>query len=81
MLSSSLMMMARTMGTIIIVAAVFDIHMERNQVATMKPMRILNGWTPKRRRMRRAILLWSSHRCMARATMKPPIKRKMIWLK
>jgi hypothetical protein len=74
-------MTARTIGTIIIVVAVFEIHMERKAVAAMKPRRIARGRTPKRTSTRRAMRRCRSQRCMARATRNPPMNRKMTWLK
>ncbi len=74
-------MIASTIGTIIIVVAVLDIHMDRNAVATMNPNRMLRGLMPNQSRIRSAIRLWRFQRCIARATKNPPMNRKIMWLK
>jgi len=65
-------------GTIIMVVAVLEIHIDRNAVAIIKPNKILPGFTPNHFKTLRAMRLCKFHRCMARATKNPPIKRKMI---
>ncbi len=45
-LSSSFKMIDNAMGTIIMAVAVFDIHMESNDVASIKPSKILPGLIP-----------------------------------
>ena len=71
-------MIAIAIGTIIMVVAVFDIHMDKNQVATMNPRRIRLGLMPISRMMRRAMRRCRFHFCIASAMMNPPTKRKMI---
>jgi hypothetical protein len=66
-----------TIGIIIMAVAVFDIHMERKAVENMNPNKILAGLTPVNISILRAILLCRFHFCMARATIKPPINRKI----
>ena len=45
-LSSSFIIIERAIGTIIIAVAVFDIHIERKEVANIKPSKILPGLIP-----------------------------------
>ena len=74
-------MMERAMGIIIMVVAVFDIHMERKAVANMNPISILPGLMPKNIKTLIAMRLCKFHRSMARAIKKPPKNRKIKWLK
>ena len=71
---------ATPMGIIIKVAAVFDIHMESNAQAIMKPATSRRGDVPVRSMTARAMRPWSCQRCMAAAMKKPPMKRKMTGL-
>ena len=63
------------MGTIIAAHAVFEIHMLRNAVATMKPATIAPGRVPVRRSVKKAMRRSSPQRSMASPRMKPPMKR------
>ena len=71
-------MMAMAIGIIIIAVAVFEIHMERNAVATMKPNINIRGLVPMVLMILSAIRSCSPHLCIDMAIMNPPIKRKMI---
>jgi hypothetical protein len=71
--------MARAMGSMITVVAVFDAHMERRAVALRKPRISSRGERPIRERICRATRRWSPHFSMARAIKKPPRKRKTMW--
>ena len=64
------------MGIIIMVVAVFDIHMERKAVANMNPISILPGLIPKNIRTLIAIRLCRFQRSMASAIKNPPRKQK-----
>ena len=69
------------MGTIIIVVAVLEIHMDKNAVASMNPVRMQRGQPPKTSSRRRAIRRCKFQRCIANATIKPPTYKKKMWLK
>ena len=75
--SSSLLIMESNMGTIIMAVAVLEIHIERKAVANIKPSKMRAGLVPVIMRIRKAIRLCKFHFCMASATRKPPIKRKI----
>ena len=74
-------MIERAMGTIIMVVAVLDIHMDRKAVADMNPISILPGLMPKNINTFIAIRLCKFQRSMASAIKKPPKNRKIRWLK
>ena len=54
---SNSMTMASTMGTIMDVVAVFEIHMERNMEQAMNPSMISAGLVPTKLNIARAILV------------------------
>ena len=70
-------MIAMAIGIIIIAVAVFDIHIERNAVATMNPSTRRFGLVPTIRMICRAIRRCRFHRCIDMAMMNPPRKRKI----
>ena len=72
-------MIATAIGIIIMAVAVFEIHIERNAVATMNPSTSRLGLVPVTRMICRAMRRCSPHRCIAMAMMNPPRKRKMTW--
>ncbi len=76
--------MASAIGSIMRVVAVFEIHIDKPLVATIKPAMSLVGWFPNTASTFNAILLCKPQRSMAKAIMKPPIRRKttefMYWL-
>ena len=61
------------MGSIITAVAVFDIHMERNAVATIKPKMILETLVPIILIIFNAIRLCKFHFSIAMASIKPPM--------
>ena len=63
---------AMPIGSIIMAQAVFDIHIDRNAVATMNPSTSRVGFTPTRRIVCSAILRCRFHFWIASATTKPP---------
>jgi hypothetical protein len=73
--------MESAMGTIIMAVAVFDIHIDKKEVASIKPNNIRPGLIPNKIRILRAILRCKFQRSMANAIKKPPINKKMRWLK
>ncbi len=73
-------MIATAIGIIIIVVAVFEIHIERNAVAIMNPSTRRRGLVPTRRMMCSAIRRCRFHRCIDIAMMTPPRKRKLTSL-
>ena len=58
----------------------FDIHIERNALAIIKPIIIETGLPPNRVMILRAILLCKPHLSIERAIIKPPRNRKIIEL-
>ena len=60
-----------------VVAAVLEIHIDKAAVATMNPNNRWPGPLPNSIRMRMAIRRCRFHRCIASATMNPPINRKI----
>lgn len=66
------------MGSIITVVAVFEIHIERNAVATINPRRTLETLLPIIEIMVKAILLCKFHFSTANAKIKPPMNRNII---
>ena len=68
----------RAIGSIMTVVAVFEIHMLRKALATMKPSTRRSGRLPTRRMMWSAIRRCRPQVCIERAIMKPPRKRKMF---
>ena len=50
-LSSNFIIIDKAIGTIIIAVAVFDIHIDKNEVASIKPSNILPGLIPKKIRI------------------------------
>ena len=73
-------MIATAIGIIIIAVAVFEIHIERNAVATMNPSTRRLGLVPTRRMICNAIRRCRPHRCIDMAMMNPPRKRKITSL-
>ena len=71
---------AMATGSIIMVVAVLEIHIDKNAVATMNPRMILDGLVPMNRMITSAIRLWKFHFSMARAIMNPPMNRNTRWL-
>lgn len=69
--------MDRPIGSIMTVVAVFDTHMLMNAVAAMNPPTIRAGRMPAVRTVTSAMRRCNPQRCMARASMNPPMKRKM----
>ena len=71
------------MGIIIIAVAVFDNHIDRKPVATMKPSTSRWGWPPMTRSTWRAMRRCRCHFSTAAAIMKPPmnsrITQSMYW--
>jgi hypothetical protein len=63
---------------IIIVVAVFEIHMERTAVATMNPRITRLELVPRMEITCSAIRRCRFHRCMAIAKKNPPMNRKMF---
>ncbi|GGA66245.1 hypothetical protein GCM10007176_08380 [Salinicoccus roseus] len=55
--SANCLVTARAIGTIIIVVAVFEIHIDRNAVASINPKIILFGFVPTIEIIERATLL------------------------
>ena len=70
--------MARAMGIIIMTAAVFDTHIDRKAVASMKPSRMRCVLVPTKAMMARAMRRCRFHFSMAEAMKKPPRNRKMM---
>ncbi len=68
------------MGIIMTAVAVLDTHIDRNPVAIMKPATTIVGLVPMARTVRNAMRRWRFQRCIASATRKPPMKRKMMLL-
>lgn len=68
------------MGSIITAVAVLDTHMEMNPVAIMKPRTRFTVLAPMNFRTPSAMRRCRFQRCMARASMKPPMNRKMMLL-
>jgi hypothetical protein len=81
MFFSRLIITESAIGTIIIAVAVFDTHIDKNHVVIMNPKRIFRGLVPNNIRVIKAIRRCKFHFSIARATIKPPIKRKITWLK
>ena len=69
---SSSMTMASTMGTIMEVVAVLEIHMERNVVGSMRPSISSRGLVPMVVRALSAILWCSMHFSTEIAVMRDP---------
>lgn len=69
-----------SMGNIISVVAVLEIHIERNAEATIKPNMIRCGLPPIMSIIFNAILLCKFHRCIVSAMRKPPMNRKIVLL-
>ena len=69
---------AKAIGNIIIVVAVFEIHIDKNAVATMNPKTKREGAEPTRRIVCSASRLCRLHRSIAKATMKPPMYKKTM---
>lgn len=67
-------------GSIITAVAVFETHMEMNPVAIMGPRISREGLVPMAPTIASAMRLWRFQRCMARASMNPPMNRKMMLL-
>jgi hypothetical protein len=65
------------MGSIMMGVAVFDTHILRAAVTTMKPATTLVGLDPNRRRTEKANRLCKPQRCIERARINPPMKRKI----
>jgi len=63
---------ASTMGSIMAVVAVLDIHMERNMVVNMKPSMSLAWLVPTIMMILRATLLWRPQCSTAMAMIRPP---------
>ncbi|MBB5831424.1 putative transcriptional regulator [Brachybacterium aquaticum] len=68
------------MGSIITAVAVLETHMERKPVATMNPSTSREGLEPIFPTIASAMRLCRFQRCMARASMNPPMNRKMMLL-
>ena len=64
--------MASTIGMSIAVVAVFDIHMERNIVGSIRPSMSNLGLVPMVMRALRAILWWRLHFSTAIAVIREP---------
>ena len=73
--------MARPIGTIMTAVAVFEIHIDRNAAATMKPRTIRAGPPPTAWMMLSAIRRCRFHFSIVRAIMKPPRKSTIVLLK
>ena len=72
--------MASPIGSTVIAVAVFEIHIDRNAAAIMKPRTMRAGPPPTRRMMLSAMRRWRFQRCMVRAIMKPPMNSTMVLL-
>ena len=68
------------MGSIMTAVAVFETHMDRKPVAIMNPAIICGGLVPISRTVSRAMRRCRFQRCMASASRKPPMNRKMTLL-
>ena len=68
------------MGSIITAVAVLETHMERKPVAIMNPAISADGLEPIMRRVSRATRRCRFQRCIASASMNPPMNRKMMLL-
>jgi hypothetical protein len=68
------------MGNIIKVVAVFEIHMDKKAVATIKPKIIEGIFVPINKIMFKAILLCKFHFSMAIAIKNPPMYNNTIGL-
>ena len=79
--SSIWRMIASPMGAIITAVAVFEIHMDRNAAATMKPRTMRAGPPPTQAMMLRAMRRCRSHFSMVSAIMNPPRNRTIVLLK
>ena len=77
--SASWLTTAIAMGRSISVVAVFEIHIDRAAVVTMKPRMIGRGRDPKRAIALRAMRRCRFHASIACAIRNPPMKRKMMW--
>ena len=69
---------AVTMGTIMEVAAVLEMNMERTPVAAMKPAIMPKRVEPQSLRTARATRRWSPALSTAMAMMRPPRNMKLI---
>ena len=67
----------RTVGSIMTVVAMLEIHMLSVAEAIMNPATSMGGREPTKSMMVRAMRRCRPQRSMARAIMKPPMKRKM----
>ena len=74
-LSLSCEIIAKPTGKIITAVAVFEIHIERNAVAIIKPNIIFDFFVPTILMMFKAILLCNFHFSMAIAKINPPINK------
>ena len=70
-------MTLRAIGTIMAAHAVFETHMLRKAVTTMKPPTMAPGRAPTRRRVKKAMRRSRPQRSMASPMMNPPMKRKI----
>ena len=68
---------ALPMGTIMLVVAVFDIHMERNMVGSIRPSMSSLGLVPMVMRALSAILWWRLHFSTAMAVIREPQHRQV----
>ena len=66
------------MGSIMTAVAVLETHMLMNPVAIMNPPISWRGLVPTSNTVASAIRRCRFHRCSARASMNPPMNRKMI---
>ena len=66
------------MGSIMTAVAVLETHMERKPVAIMKPRTSSFGEDPMATSTHSATRRCRFQRCMARASRKPPMNRKMV---
>ena len=64
-------------GVIMAAHAVFETHMLRNAVTTMKPPMMAPGRAPTSRSVKKAMRRSRPQRSMARPMMKPPMNRKI----
>lgn len=69
---------ASTMGIIMAVAAVLEIHMERKAVVTMKENMTRAGRVPIRSSRESEIRRWRPEFSTAMAIIRPPMNRKLM---
>lgn len=66
------------MGSIMTAVAVLDTHMDRKPVASMKPSTSILGLVPTASTVSSAIRRCRFQRCIVRASMNPPMNRKIV---